>query len=151
LKALSLFVGSVRSYKSLVEFADFAALFEQARETLPQDNLTLVFVELIHYNRHRKFESHFLVRVTNDPGGIELPNPWTRVDPVKNHLATRPQFPQSVSLDFPDCRELVIVPLQKGRLRVSDQKHAAHASPGFRNIGTSHDGTSVTPVILPIL
>src|SRR5437879_1752772 len=86
-----------------------------------------------------------------DAGCIELTNPWTRVDPIKNHLATRPKFSQSVSLDFPDCRELVIVPLQKGRLRVPDQKHAAHASPGFRDIGTSHDRPSVTPVILPIL
>src|SRR5712692_11969099 len=137
--------------KRIATEADFAALFEQARETLPQDNLTFVFVELIHYNRHRKFESYFLVRVTNDAGCIELPNPRTRVDPVKNYLATRPQFSQSVGLDFPDCRELDLVPLRKGRLRVPDQKHAAHASPGFRDIGPSHDGTSVTHVISPIL
>src|SRR4029077_692205 len=112
--------------KLLMQLADGSVRFHELREGLHEHRLSLILIEFLRDDRLRKVHSRDPILLDDDFGGIPLAHTRARTCAIKGNFMPCPIFSQVASLRFTEGRELVVIRLEKGCLRVAYQENTAH-------------------------
>ena len=109
-----------------MEHLNFFVVFEKVWQAFCENGVALVFVEFRHYDRLRKLDAGFLVRLADEARSFHLSNAGANTDATKNQFSLSPVFTKLASLNFADGRKPVIVRLKERSLPVPREKNSAH-------------------------
>src|ERR1700693_5925437 len=109
-----------------MKIADMLVFLKQSRQTAFENGFCLIFIKLGERQRLWKRETVSFERLADEPSGIFLTNTWTDAHAVEDDTALRPILTESSCLRFAELRQLVIVRLKEGSLRMADDKESSH-------------------------